>query len=73
MNGEVKREENFGERYTTPAEEVSDVRTAFLAGLTISPSEKFNLRLLMVPNFRDSYEGSELEQLQWWIGLTLKP
>ena len=73
VNGEVKREENFGERYTTPAEEVSDVRTAFLAGLTISPSEKFNIRLLMVPNFRDSYEGSELEQLQWWIGLTLKP
>ncbi len=40
-------------------------------GITVSPA--LRLRLLMVPNFHDTYEGSELQQLQWWIGLTLTP
>lgn len=73
MNESLQRAENFGERYTQPTEQVSDVRTTFLAGLTISPSERLHIRLLMVPNFRDSFDGSELEQLQWWIGVTLTP
>jgi hypothetical protein len=72
-NGTVSRQENFGERYTSPMEQVSDVKTTFLAGLTLAPSSKFQLRLLMVPNFRNTFEGSELEQLQWWLGLTLTP
>jgi hypothetical protein len=72
-NGTVKRDENFGERYTAPPEAVSDVRTTFLAGLTVAPSQKFQLRMLMVPNFRDTFDGSELEQIQWWLGLTLTP
>jgi hypothetical protein len=29
--------------------------------------------MLMVPNFQDTYEGTELQDLQWWIGLTLSP
>ena len=72
-NGVVERRENFGERYTEPTEEVSDVQTAFLAGLTVSPTRALRLRLLMVPNFKDSYDGPELQQLQWWIGLALTP
>jgi hypothetical protein len=72
-NGTVNREVNFGERYTQPKEKVSDVRTTFLAGLTVTPSRFLGLRLLMVPNFRDGFEGTELEQLQWWIGLTVTP
>jgi len=72
-NGTEERGENFGERYTAPTEEVSDVRTTFLAGLTISPSRNLQLRILMVPNFRDTFDGSELEQLQWWLGLTVMP
>ena len=72
-NGTVVRDENFGERYTQPSEEVSDVRTTFLAGLTVAPSQSLKLRLLMVPNFQDTFQGSELQQLQWWIGLILMP
>ncbi len=72
-NGTVKRQENFGERYTAPPESVSDVKTTFLGGLTVAPSQKFQVRLLMVPNFRDTFDGSELEQLQWWLGFTLTP
>jgi len=68
-----ERAENFGERYTEPREEVSDIRTTFLAGVTVTPVESLKLRLLMVPNFHDTFAGSELEQLQWWIGLTVTP
>jgi hypothetical protein len=72
-NGSVERKENFGERYTMPTEQVTDVRTAFLAGLSLHVSRAFSVRMLMVPNFQDTYEGTELQDLQWWIGLTLSP
>jgi hypothetical protein len=72
-NGSVTDQSNFGERYTTPTEEVTDVRTTFLAGLTVAPSPRFQVRLLMVPNFRDTFDGSELDQLQWWVGLIIRP
>ena len=72
-NGAVVAQSNFGERYTTPTEEVTDVRTTFLAGFTISPSPRFQVHALMVPNFRDTFDGSELDQLQWWVGLTVRP
>jgi hypothetical protein len=71
--GGVKREENFGERRTEPTEDVSDVRTTFLAGLVVAPSEKFQFRVIAVPNFADTYNGPELSQLQFWVGLTVMP
>jgi hypothetical protein len=72
-NGTITRQEDFGERYTTPTEEISDVQTTFLAGLTASASSHFRVRLLVVPNFHDTFDGSELEQLQWWVGVNLIP
>ncbi len=72
-DGVKQRDENFGERYTTPTEKVSDIQTSFLAGLKISPAELLHIQLLVVPVFRDSFEGSQLEQFQWWIGLSLNP
>ena len=73
QNGTVTRKDNFGERYTAPNENDRDVRTTLLAGIGISPSEKLNLRLLMVPNFREGIDGQELDQLQLWLGLTVTP
>lgn len=73
QNGVSSREELFGERYTDPAEKASDIRTTFLAGLTVIPSDKLNLRLLMVPNFREGIDGQELDQLQLWLGVTVTP
>ena len=64
---------NFGERYTQPTEKRTDVETSVLAGLTISPSKFFNIRFLVMPSFRDSYDGSELSELRWWIGVNLFP
>ena len=72
-NGQVQNATNFGERYTEPREEVSDVRTTFLGGVTVTPVQPLKLRLLMVPNFHDTFDGSELEQLQWWVTLTVTP
>ncbi len=64
---------NFGERYTEPSERRSDVQTTMLAGITISPSKFFNVRLLAVPNFTNTYQGTTLKEFQWWIGISLYP
>jgi len=72
-NGMVTEKSNFGERYTVPREVTSDIRTTFMAGVTLSPSPLFQARLLMVPVFADKLDGPELEQLQWWLGLTVTP
>lgn len=72
-NGTVQEKFNFGERYTEPQETTTDVRTTFMAGLTVAPSPMFQARVLMVPVFADRPDGGELEQLQWWLGLTVTP
>ncbi|HEX9006812.1 MAG TPA: hypothetical protein VF889_05930, partial [Bacteroidota bacterium] len=72
-NGTAIDEGGFGERYTEPVEQVTDIHTSFMAGLTVAPAKPLLIRLLVVPAFHDTYDGSELEQLQWWIGVTLTP
>ncbi len=67
------RQENFGERYTAPTETTTDVQTTFLAGLTVNVAKAFGVRLLVVPTYHETYEGTEFQDLQWWIGLTLTP
>ncbi|TLY33719.1 MAG: hypothetical protein E6K56_00195 [Ignavibacteria bacterium] len=62
---------NFGERYTQPPERSSDVRTTLLLGFTAAPSNAFSLRFLFVPVFVDSYDGSDLSDLQGWISINL--
>ncbi len=64
---------NFGERYTEPSERRSDVQTTMLGGITIAPSKFFNVRLLAVPNFTNTYQGTTLKEFQWWIGISLYP
>lgn len=72
-NSNWERKENFGERYTEPTEKKTDVSTSIMGGLTIKPSKLFKIRMMVMPNFRDSYNGSELSELQWWIGITMLP
>ncbi|MBN2011258.1 hypothetical protein JW960_18080 [candidate division KSB1 bacterium] len=67
------RKTNFGERYTQPRETMTDTNTALLSGVTIKPSELFNIRLLVVPNFENTNYGTDLVNVQWWIGLNLYP
>ncbi len=73
-DSDTDRDENFIERYKMPTEKRTDVKTTFLGGLNITPSDHFSVRMLMVPNFEDTYAGgSELRNLQWWIGVNLTP
>ena len=71
VNGEREYRENFGERYTQPREKRSDVQTLVLGGLTVIPSPMFNLRLLMVPRWAKTYNGTKLQEFQWWIHFNL--
>lgn len=72
-NAVVTDKYNFGERYTQPTETRTDVTTSFMAGLTVAPSPVFQARVLVVPVFADRFDGQELDQLQWWLGLTVTP
>lgn len=72
-NGSETEKTNFGERYTEPAEHRSEVTTTVLAGLVIKPSERVEIRLLASPIYRDTYEGSELDEIQWWLDFSLTP
>ena len=66
-------ESDFGERYTQPKESITDQKTTFLAGLTVSPSEEFSARLLVSPTEKKQYLGDTKTEYQWWIGVTLRP
>lgn len=70
-NGQETHRENFGERYTQPEEKRSDVTTTAIGGLTVTPSDHFSIRFLVVPNFVKTWDGTELSDLQWWIDFTL--
>lgn len=72
-NGSETEKTNFGERYTEPAEHRSEVTTTVLAGLVIKPSEMVEIRLLTSPIYRDTYEGTELDEIQWWLDFSLTP
>ncbi len=71
VNDSQEYKTNFGERYTQPVENESDVSTAFLAGLNIHPSEPFEIRLMAVPEYVKTYKGNELTNFQWWIAFGL--
>ena len=71
IDGEPTHQENFGERYRQPREKKSDVTTLLLGGLTIIPSPVFNIRLLAVPRWVSTYDGTALQGFQWWIHFNL--
>jgi hypothetical protein len=68
-NGSVTDAGGFGERYTSPTDEASDIRTTFMAGITASVSNRVKLRLQVTPSFRDTYDGTTMNELQWWISV----
>jgi hypothetical protein len=52
---------------------MTDERTAFLAGLTVSPTKNFSVRLLMSPIKIDMPYTESTTEFQWWLGITLFP
>lgn len=63
----------FGERYTQPRERSSEVRTALMAGLIVTPTPSLSIRFIGVPNYVDTYHGSELSDIQLWLSITVRP
>jgi hypothetical protein len=63
----------YGELYVSPEQDISNVNTTFLAGLTVSPAKEFNVRLLLSPSVRASFEGVSVTNFQWWLGVNLYP
>lgn len=69
----ITNKSNYGELYVSPSQDISNVNTTFLAGLTVSPSKEFNVRLLLSPSVRASFGGVSVTNFQWWLGLNLYP
>ncbi len=71
--GGPRNKSNYGELYAAPDQNISDVSTTFLAGLTVSPVNKFNVRLLLSPSIRSAISSISINNFQWWIGFNLYP
>jgi len=72
-SGGLINKSNYGELYINPEQDISDVTTTLLAGLTVSPAKEFSVRLLLSPNVRASFNGVSVSNFQWWLGLNLYP
>lgn len=62
-NGVVKNETNFGERYSEPDKSYTEDYSQLFAGVELSFSKIFKVRLLMEPEL---VEGLRVNQ--WWLG-----
>jgi len=65
-NGDTKNETNFGERYTEPTSTISEDKIAFLSGLAINISPKFQINIMASPEF-----VPEWRVMQWWLGFRI--
>ncbi|MCD6117868.1 hypothetical protein J7K93_12700 [bacterium] len=72
-SGKIENKEKFGERYTEPEDIRNNVSTTLLFGATITPSRLFDIQVLMVPNFYQSYYSTSIKELQWWIDFNFYP
>lgn len=61
-NGEIKRETNFGERYTQPAKKITEDFTKIFASFDASISDAFKVRMMFDPEFEHQFRIS-----QWWL------
>ncbi len=72
-NGQTITETNFGERYREPVEQRTDVDTDLLLGVTVTPADGLDVRLLVMPSWHDDAYGNRMRQYRWWLGLTFHP
>ena len=62
-NERFTRNTNFGERWTEPDRIISEDDMAFLSGLSIKISPKFQINIMASPEFEPHWRVS-----QWWLG-----
>ena len=63
----IKTESNFGERYTQPADRVSEKLTKVFMSFDASITSSFNARLTIDPEFEPIFRVA-----QWWLSFELK-
>jgi hypothetical protein len=68
QNAGTDTETDFAERYTQPAEKITEDYTAVLSSLEVAVSPKFSVRLLLSPELEDEFRIS-----QWWLSFQLRP
>ncbi|NWF89616.1 MAG: hypothetical protein HXY50_09160 [Ignavibacteriaceae bacterium] len=66
-NGEITVENNFGERYTQPAEKITEDFAKVMMGLNVKLTKALKINLLLDPEFDD-----EFKLAQWWLGFTAR-
>jgi hypothetical protein len=73
VNGQTDIRTNFGERYREPVEQRTDVDTDLLLGVTVTPADRIDVRLLMMPSWHDDAYGTSVRKYRWWLGMTFHP
>lgn len=66
-NGQITTETNFGERYTQPAEKITEDFAKVMMGLNVNLTKALKVNLLLDPEF-----GNEFKLAQWWLGFTAR-
>lgn len=66
-NGQISIETNFGERYTQPAEKITEDFAKVMMGLNVNLTKALKVNLLLDPEF-----GDEFKLAQWWLGFTAR-
>ncbi len=61
-NGVTKEETNFGERYTQPAQKITENKTDFITKLDVTVSPEFKISLLVDPEWEHNFRVA-----QWWL------
>jgi hypothetical protein len=67
QGSDVKSENNFGERYLQPAQQVTETLTKIFTSFDASITSSFNARLTIDPEFEHLFRIN-----QWWLSFELK-
>ena len=72
INEVTQIEQKTGERIKEPDERYGVVNTKLLGGVTISPSKRFSVQLLVAPGFeKNSLTNEYRSGIQFWMGMNL--
>ena len=66
-NGQISIETNFGERYTQPAEKITEDFAKVMMGLNVNLTKALKVNLLLDPEF-----GDEFKLAQWWLAFSAR-
>ena len=70
INGVTDNQNDFGERYRRPTEYRVDISTTGIFGITARPTNSFDIRLLVSPQWAEAYNT---RRTQWWLGFQFRP